>query len=154
MRNERYSISFVARHFGMRVSALRYYDRLGLLTPVERKGNVRYYGRGELRRLALIQRLHRQGLVNLADTATLLADAPARGREKEQEREQPGWHDVLSTSADALQERIRHLQDAHRTLEHLLACPDPDPVRECPYLREQLDDAVDTALDTGSAESS
>jgi DNA-binding transcriptional MerR regulator len=141
MRNQdqRYSISLVARCFGMRVSALRYYDRVGLLTPAERRGNVRYYGRGELRRLALIQRLHQQGLVSLADTATLLADAPERAR--------PTWHDVLSRSAHALQTRIRHLQAAHDTLRHLLECPDAHPVKQCPYLREQLDDAVDTALD-------
>ncbi|MEO3750532.1 hypothetical protein [Streptomyces sp. B6B3] len=35
---------------------------------------------------------------------------------------------------------------AHDALRHLLECPDPHPIGRCPYLREQLDDAVDTAL--------
>ncbi len=123
---QRYSISLVARCFGLRVSALR------------------YYGRGELRRLALVQRLHQQGLVSLADTATLLANAPACTP--------PTWHDVLGTSAEALRARIEDLRAAHDTLQHLLECPDPDPIRQCPYLREQLDDAVDTALAQDAAD--
>jgi MerR family transcriptional regulator, copper efflux regulator len=138
--NQPYSISRVARSFGMRVSALRYYDNVGLLKPAERRGNVRYYGPDELRRLALIRRLHQEGLVSLADTATLLGDAP--------ERPGPTWHTVLSSSARALQERIEHLQAAHGTLRHLLECPAPDPIRECPHLRGELDDAVAAALGT------
>nr|WP_028921818.1 MerR family transcriptional regulator [Pseudonocardia acaciae] len=133
MTDRRFSISFVARRFGMRVSALRYYDRIGLLKPAERRGNVRYYDRVELRRLALIHRLHRQGMVSLADTAALLSRGPA-------------WHDVLRSSAGELRRRIEEMQAAHRTLEHLLQCPGRDPIRDCPYLHEEFETEVDAAL--------
>jgi DNA-binding transcriptional MerR regulator len=79
MTDERYSISQVARCFGVPVSTLRYYDDLGLLPAAERRGNVRHYGREQLRRLALIQRLHHRGLVGLADTAVLITESPAGG---------------------------------------------------------------------------
>ncbi|MFG1998598.1 MerR family transcriptional regulator [Spirillospora sp. NPDC048911] len=134
---ERYSISQVARCFGLPVSTLRYYDDFGLLSPAERRGNVRYYGTEELRRLALIQRLHHHGLVSLTDTATLINDAEARP---------PSGREVLNTSITAIMARIDQLQTAQRLLEHLLTCPTGDPVRECTHLQEELDQAVHTAL--------
>lgn len=138
MEEERYSISRVADAFGLRVSALRYYHRTGLLTPVERRGGVRYYGPEELRTLGLIRLLHHQGLVSLVNTEKLTAE-PARG-------DFPAWHEVLEKTADDLGERIQHLQRAHDIVRHLLRCPDPDPVRACPYLRETLDAYVSEAL--------
>ncbi|MCP3803176.1 MerR family transcriptional regulator [Allokutzneria sp. A3M-2-11 16] len=128
-----HSISTVAKAFGVPVSTLRYYDDLGLLAPAERRGNVRYYGRAELERLALIQRLHHQGLVSLADTAELLGDG-SRGRE------------VLTTAAGAIADRIAELTSAHRLLEHLLTCPNADPVRDCTTMRAELDEIIDAAL--------
>lgn len=138
MTEERYSISRVARCFGLRVSALRYYDQLGLLRPVGRRGTVRYYGRAELNRLALIQCLHRDGLVNLVDTAALLADEPAA--------EHPAGRQLLADSVRAVSQRIRDLENARRLLEHLLSCPTADPVRDCTQLRDRLDQEVDAAL--------
>ncbi|GAA4021653.1 hypothetical protein GCM10022247_52320 [Allokutzneria multivorans] len=128
-----HSISAVAKAFGVPISTLRYYDELGLLAPAERRGNVRHYGREELKRLALIQRLHHQGLVSLADTAELLGEG-ARGRE------------VLTATAAALAERIAELTGAHRLLEHLLTCPNTDPVRDCTKMSAELDGIVDSAL--------
>lgn len=131
-----HSISEVSRGFGVRVSTLRYYDELGLLTPSGRRGNVRHYGDAELRRLALIQRLHHQGLVSLADTATLLTDSAER----------PPGRDVLASSIAAIRQRIEDLAAAQALLEHLLKCPHPDPVRDCVYLQAELDEAVAAAF--------
>ncbi|WP_020674072.1 MerR family transcriptional regulator [Amycolatopsis nigrescens] len=138
MSDERYSISQVARRFGVRVSTLRYYDELGLLTPAGRRGNVRFYGRAELARLALIRRLHHGGLVSLADTTALLDDTAAA--------ERPDGRDVLTASVDAIKRQVEELTAAQRLLEHLLTCPRADPIRDCPYLRAELDQAVDTAM--------
>lgn len=133
---ERYSISQVARCFGLPVSTLRYYDDFGLLSPAERRGNVRYYGPEELRRLTLIQRLHHRGLVSLTDTATLINDSDGR----------PSSRAVLNTSITTIKARIDQLQTAQLLLEHLLTCPTGDPVRECTYLQEELNEAVHAAL--------
>ncbi|GAB2617860.1 hypothetical protein GCM10027168_57830 [Streptomyces capparidis] len=138
MGDERYSISQVARCFGVPVSTLRYYDDLGLLPAAERRGRVRHYGREELRRLALIQRLHHRGLVGLADTAALISESPAADR--------PSGREVLLASIEGIAERIEDLRAAQRLLEHLLACPQTDPVRECAHLRAELGQVVDQAL--------
>ncbi len=55
------SISQVARQFGMRPSALRYYEQIGILAPVNRVGGQRRYDVASLRRLAVIQRARDAG---------------------------------------------------------------------------------------------
>ncbi|MEU8786282.1 MerR family transcriptional regulator [Streptomyces sp. NPDC048637] len=138
MTDKRYSISQIARCFGVPVSTLRYYDDLGLLPAAERRGNVRYYGHTELRRLALIQRLHHRGLISLADTAKLITESPAT--------DQPPGREVLTASIETIKDRIHDLQTAQQLLEHLLTCPKTDPVRNCTPLRTELGQAVDHAL--------
>ncbi|WP_163510947.1 MerR family transcriptional regulator [Fodinicola acaciae] len=131
----RYSISEVSRAFGIAVSTLRYYDELELLKPAERRGNVRYYGEAQLRRLAWIRRLHHDGTVSLADTAALLAAEPR------QESRQ-----VLERSIGDIKTRIASLRRAQRLLEHVMSCPRPDPVRHCEKLHAELDKVVRQAL--------
>ncbi|MET9293684.1 MerR family transcriptional regulator [Streptomyces sp. NPDC003077] len=138
MSDDRFSISQVARRFGIPVSTLRYYDELRLLPAAERRGNVRHYGQEELRQLALIQRLHHHGLVSLADTAALIAERP--------EANHPSGREVLTASIDAIERKIDGLRSAQRLLEYLLSCPKPDPVRECAHLHAELERAVDNAL--------
>jgi MerR family transcriptional regulator, copper efflux regulator len=135
-RDVDYSISEVARHFGIAVSALRYYDQVGLLHPAGRRGNVRVYGRDELRRLVLVQLLHHDGMMSLADTTATLADNPPSG----------GARHVMAESIRVMHHQIERLHAAQHVLEHLLACPRDDPIRDCPVLRAQLEDTVDTAL--------
>jgi DNA-binding transcriptional MerR regulator len=145
MTDERYPISQIARCFGVPVSTLRNYDDLGLLPAAERRGNVRHYGRAELRRLALIRRLHHRGLISLADTALLMAESPAP--------DHPSGRAVVTASIEAIKGRIHDLQTAQQVLEHLLTCPRTDPVRECPHLRTELGQAVDHALADDASDS-
>jgi DNA-binding transcriptional MerR regulator len=136
----RYSITDVARAFGMRISALRYYDEMGLLRPAGRKGSVRIYGRADLRRLALIQLLHRDGLMSLASTLALLASEPPHSEIANRQ--------VIADALAATQDQIERLQGAQHVLEHVLSCPRNDPIGECPVLHEQLDQRVAAAMDT------
>ena len=55
-------IGEVAREAGVRVSALRYYEEIGLLPEAERESGQRVYDRSVLRRLALIDVSQRAGL--------------------------------------------------------------------------------------------
>ncbi|MEU2787989.1 MerR family transcriptional regulator [Streptomyces sp. NPDC007100] len=136
-----HSISEVARCFGLSVATLRYYDDLGLLPPAGRRGNVRHYGRRELRRLALIQHLHHGGMLSLADTAAALGERGPDGVRR------PAGRAVLTGAIELIEERVADLRAAQHRLEHLLTCPTDDPVRECTLLREELDRNVAQALD-------
>ncbi|MDX3800416.1 MerR family transcriptional regulator [Streptomyces sp. AK04-3B] len=141
----RYSISEVARYFGTAVSALRYYDQIGLLRPAGRRGTVRAYGRDELHRLALIQLLHHDGMMSLADTATAISEIPPD--------DQAAARLVIAESIREMQHQIQRLREAEQVLEHLLTCPRNDPIRDCPVLRAQLEHTVDTAISTADGRS-
>jgi MerR family transcriptional regulator, redox-sensitive transcriptional activator SoxR len=54
-------ISEVARQVGVRPSAIRYYEQIGLLPPAERMGKQRRYDTTALYRLAIIQRARQLG---------------------------------------------------------------------------------------------
>ena len=55
-------IGEVAREAGFRVSALRYYEEIGLLPEAERESGQRVFDRSVLRRLSLIDVSQRAGL--------------------------------------------------------------------------------------------
>jgi len=55
------TISQVARQIRLRPSAIRYYERIGLLPPAERRSGQRRYDLTVLYRLAIIQRARQLG---------------------------------------------------------------------------------------------
>ncbi len=55
------SISRVAREIGIRASAIRYYERIGILPAASRTSGQRRYDEAVLHRLALIQRARQTG---------------------------------------------------------------------------------------------
>jgi MerR family redox-sensitive transcriptional activator SoxR len=56
-----YSISEVARQAGLRPSAIRYYEQIGLLPPAQRINGRRHYDASILYRLAILQRARQLG---------------------------------------------------------------------------------------------
>ncbi|WP_327301543.1 MerR family transcriptional regulator [Streptomyces goshikiensis] len=104
-----YSISDVARAFGVTVATLRYYEECGLFQPVARRGRVRQYDRAALERLAYAQLWHHDGLMPLADTAAVMTTAHA-----------PERHALITAQHDAMQERIGRLTRAAAVLRHML----------------------------------
>jgi len=110
-----WSIGEVATRAGLRPSALRYYEQVGLLPPQLRVSGQRRYDPSVLNTLALIAYAKQAGFT-IADTKRLLsgfaADVPASTR----------WRELDATIAKAL--RMRHsLQAAlHCTCETLAQC--------------------------------
>ncbi len=66
------SISEVSKRFGLRSSALRYYEDIGLLPEARKVGGQRQYEPGTVRRLAVIQRARQVGF-SLKEIQELLA---------------------------------------------------------------------------------
>jgi MerR family transcriptional regulator, redox-sensitive transcriptional activator SoxR len=85
-RHELSSISAVARRFGLRASAIRYYEQIGLLPAVSRSKGQRVYDERTLERLSIIAVARRAGL-SLQDIGQLFCGfqtstpAPQRWRE-------------------------------------------------------------------------
>jgi DNA-binding transcriptional MerR regulator len=119
------SIGEAAARLGLRTSALRYYDQLGLVRALRRNGR-RHYGPDELRRLATIQMLGRLG-VGL-DVAGAVLDAP-----------RDAWRARARERIDALEAIIAEATAARLLLAHLLECPADHPVTQCPVMGRLLD---------------
>lgn len=75
MRQESLTIGELAARSGVAPSALRYYERLGLIRAGRTGGNQRRFDRTELRRVSFI-RIAQQLGVTLDDIRSALADLP------------------------------------------------------------------------------
>ncbi|ANS28427.1 redox-sensitive transcriptional activator SoxR [Rhodococcus opacus] len=70
------SVGEVSRRTGVAVSALHYYEQLGLIASTRTSGNQRRYERHMLRRISLIVVAKRLG-IPLADVGTVFETLPA-----------------------------------------------------------------------------
>jgi MerR family redox-sensitive transcriptional activator SoxR len=97
------TVGEIARRSGFADSAVRYYDRLGLLTATRTSGGQRRFERSTLRRLAFIRAARNVGL-SLDEVASALESLPA-GRtptRADWSRLSRGWRQRLDDQIAAL----------------------------------------------------
>jgi DNA-binding transcriptional MerR regulator len=109
------SIGDLARRVGAAPSALRYWERAGLLAPVTRIGDRRRYAAAAVDRVGLI-RLCQDAGFGIGEIRVLL-DRDPEGRE--------AWRTYAATKLAEVREEIARLESAATVLEHTLACPAP-----------------------------
>jgi DNA-binding transcriptional MerR regulator len=120
-------IGELARRTGLAGSALRYYERVGLLSPAGRAGGRRHYGELSAERVALIQICQDAGFT-LREIRTLLAEGT---------RKSPPWTRLVEAKLRELETRIAQAKRAKVLVQHALACPHPD-LLGCPNFRAAL----------------
>jgi DNA-binding transcriptional MerR regulator len=125
-------IGELARRTGVATSALRYYERLGLLSPAARAGQRRRYTASSAERVALI-RLYQDAGFTLAEIGPLLAATSRRGR---------AWGRLAERKITELDTRIADAQRAKKLIEHALNCPHRD-LLTCPNFRSALEDHLE-----------
>jgi DNA-binding transcriptional MerR regulator len=128
-------IGELARSTGVATSALRYYERLGLLSHAELSSQGRRYTPESAERVAFI-RLCQDAGFTLAETGRLL-DAWGGGREPG-DREPRGWRQLAERKVAELDDRIADAQRAKELVQHGLDCPHRDP-NTCPNFRAALE---------------
>jgi DNA-binding transcriptional MerR regulator len=121
-------IGELARRTGVATSALRYYERIGLLPPAERAGQRRQYTASSAERVALI-RLYQDAGFTLEEIGRMLA-ARTQGRR--------GWDDLAERKIAELDARIADAQRAKTLIKHALECPHRD-LLTCPSFRSALE---------------
>ena len=116
------SIGEVAARAGVAASALRYYEREGLIPTADRRGGKRVYGADILDRLALISVAKAAGFT-VAEIKTLLSGFARRTP--------PGqrWRKLAQRKLGELETRIAEVERMKRVLEAVTRC-------ECPTLEE------------------
>jgi MerR family transcriptional regulator, redox-sensitive transcriptional activator SoxR len=97
------TVGAVAERSGFATSALRYYERLGLITATRTSGGQRRYERNVLRRLAFIRAARNVGL-SLEEVAIALATLPGRRTPTKADwtRLSQGWRHRLDEQIEAL----------------------------------------------------
>jgi MerR family redox-sensitive transcriptional activator SoxR len=126
-------IAEVARRSGVKPSALRYYEEIGLIHADSRKGLRRQYDDSVLDRLALIAMGQTAGF-SLQQIGVMLGSAEGYDLDRQK----------LRSRADEVQQRIRELRVLSRALRHVADCTAPDHSR-CPTFRRMMDSALNRA---------
>lgn len=112
---ERLSIGQVAARAGMRASAIRYYERIGLLPPPERAGGRREYDGEVLTRLRLITMAKQAGF-SLDEVALLLSGIDEGVAPSER------WRQLAERKLDELTAVVRRIEGIRRVLRQSLEC--------------------------------
>lgn len=129
-------IAEVAKRTGVPASALRYYEKKGLIASVGRQGVRRRFAPTVLDQLALIALGQAAGL-SLDEIGSMLSPngRPAINRQ------------LLAAKADEIDQTIKQLRAVSRGLRHAAACGAPSHA-ECPTFQQLLKAAALGALDS------
>ncbi len=116
------TIGEVAKRTGIAASALRYYEREGLIPRADRKGGKRIYGDDILDRLALLTAAKAAGF-SVSEIRTLLSGFARRTP--------PGtrWRKLAARKRAELDARLGEIEQMKRVLDVATRC-------ECPTLEE------------------
>jgi DNA-binding transcriptional MerR regulator len=122
-------IGEVAEQTGIPPSTLRYYEEVGLIQSVGRRGLRRQFGPETLLLLSLIE---------LGKTAGFSLEDISRMFGKVGELDLP--RDELHEKADEIDRQIKNLSALSNALRHVADCPAPSHM-ECPTFRRLVDAA-------------
>lgn len=128
-------ISAVAKRTGIPASALRYYEREGLIHSLGRSGIRRIFPAGVIDQLALIA-LGQAADLSLEQIRSMLS--PRGGPRIDR--------NLLAKKAQEIDEKIRQMRAVSRGLRHAAACPARSHA-ECPTFQRLLKAAASGALE-------
>ena len=121
------TIGEVAARAGVATSAVRYYERRGLLAADARRNGQRRYAEATLRRLVFIGMLQDAGLA-LDEIAGIL-DAPTVA----------DWKAIGARRLELLEEEIARLEQARTYLAGALLCRYDHPATDCHVMGSEID---------------
>jgi DNA-binding transcriptional MerR regulator len=127
------TIGEVARRAGVATSAVRFYERRGLLMADARRSGQRRYQEESLRRLVFIGMLQDAGL-SLDDIAGVLDAAHVAD-----------WKAIARRRLAVLDAEITRLQRARDYLEGALLCRYDHPATECRIMGAEIDRRLATS---------
>jgi len=117
------AISDVARVFGLRTSAIRYYEQIGILPPAMRKNGQRRYNNSMLFRLAVVQRARETGFTLEEIRELFFGFRPGTPPPKR-------WHELSQRKIAELRTRMKRLKLMETLLKSTENCR-CDALDEC-----------------------
>jgi MerR family redox-sensitive transcriptional activator SoxR len=143
MRDGLLPIDKIAKSSGVASSALRYYERCGLINEGVKIAGRRHYPPAILQRLSVIKVCQRIGFT-LAEITQLLAGG---------QDETLSWREVAMARRDEVKRQIGRLQNLVEVLDTAMDCPCHE-LGECPHMApdgeiaSRSDDCAEAALPT------
>ncbi len=116
MRSKEVSIGYLARRTGLAVSAIRYYEERGLVSPERNAGGQRRFKRSDIRRLSFVNITQKFGFT-LERIAQLLSTLP-EGRTPNAR----DWAKMSGQFQHELNARIRELEVLRDKLDGCIGC--------------------------------
>ena len=130
VQESEWSIGEVARRSGLKRSAIRYYEQIGLLPPARRVNGRRVYGPDTVRTLAVIETGQRAGLT-LDEIGALLSASPG-------DRDATGrLRDLAARKLPEITALIARTEVVRGWLESAARCECPS-LDECPLFEPAL----------------
>lgn len=123
----RLTITDLRARTGLASSALRFYERKGLLRPVGMAGGKRVYDEDAVEKVALIDLLKLAGLT-LTEIAALVDLGGKAALD---------WREQLRAKLRDLEHRIDEMRVAKMIVEHMVNCPHEN-FDDCPVHREAV----------------
>ena len=133
------TIGQIAEIAGVATSAIRFYERQGLITADHRRSGQRRYGAAGVRRLVFIGMLQEAGL-SLDDIGGILAAGDV-----------DEWKSIAQTRLTALDEEIAKMQRSRELLAAALFCRFDHPLDECRVMGHEIDARIGAATGGASA---
>ena len=134
MTQATFLIGGAAEASGVSIKAIRYYEEIGLIPKVPRRGNVphgnghRVFSVSDVGRLRFIHHARLLGL-SLAEVRELLAVAEEQGCPENK----PEYREVFARHLNAINERIDHLLQLRNTIEEFMAGEPSSGSRACTW---------------------
>ncbi|TXS36565.1 MerR family transcriptional regulator [Streptomyces sp. OR43] len=133
MAEQLLDIADVAQCSGLAPSALRFYEKKGLIAPAGRNGLRRTYHPDVLARLALITCARGAGL-SVAEIGRFLVAQPS----------DPGLRTRMAARARDLDEQLGRLTRLRDSLRHAAVC-EHEPIVECPDFKRAIGEVASPA---------
>ncbi|MGH3436669.1 MAG: MerR family transcriptional regulator [Sciscionella sp.] len=122
------TIGQLARASGVPPSAIRFWERKGLLSPPQRQSGQRRYSEHAQSQIAVLKLCQKSGftLAEVAQILDLRAHNPSQ------------WRNFVKAKVVAVEDNLRRLEHAHDMLLHALECP-KDDITQCPEFLRAVD---------------
>lgn len=123
------NIKEVSQRSSLPAKTIRYYEEIGLISPLRSDNGYRSFREKDLHKLAFIGRARALGFT-IEDCRTLLALYEDENRASAQVKS------VTEGHLRAIDEKIAQLQSMRSTLAHLIDCCAGDSRPDCPILKD------------------
>ena len=136
------NIGEAARHSGLPAKTIRYYEDIGLVTPLRGHNGYRAFRDKDVHKLSFLGRARALGF-SIEDCRTLMS------LYEDQKRESAEVKRLARKHVDEIERKIASLQSMRDTLRHLVDCCAGDSRPDCPILSDLAGGPKDAALAHG-----